>query len=80
MSNPKLGEKMLCAGTAACTADIMTFPLDVRIEKLLSITSLFKVSIYGTGGKSSSTNFRWNVSKEFSDWFGPSFSKLDASI
>ena len=30
-NEPKLGEKMLCAGTAACIADIATFPLDVRL-------------------------------------------------
>ncbi len=29
-NEPKLGEKMLFAGTAACVADIATFPLDVR--------------------------------------------------
>lgn len=28
--SPKMLEKMVCAGTAACTADIITFPLDVR--------------------------------------------------
>lgn len=33
-SEVKLGEKMLCAGTAACIADIVSFPLDVAKVRL----------------------------------------------
>ena len=34
---PGLGEKMLFAGTAACTADIVSFPLDVIIFFIIII-------------------------------------------
>jgi len=64
MSNTKvtensanLGEKMLCAGAAACTADIITFPLDVRVKKKrFKILVLFKPNFYRIGRKSSFTN------------------------
>lgn len=42
-NNTKLGEKMLCAGTAACTADIITFPLDVaKVRLQISSKSVIK--------------------------------------
>ncbi|CAG2168757.1 unnamed protein product [Oppiella nova] len=41
-TNVKMGEKMLCAGTAACMADIMTFPLDVAKVRLQIASSSVK--------------------------------------
>jgi solute carrier family 25 uncoupling protein 8/9 len=41
-TNVKMGEKMLCAGTAACVADIMTFPLDVAKVRLQIASSSVK--------------------------------------
>ncbi|KAI2805820.1 mitochondrial carrier [Blomia tropicalis] len=37
---PKMPEKMLCAGMAACTADIVSFPLDVAKVRLQISTSM----------------------------------------
>ncbi|CAG2101604.1 unnamed protein product [Medioppia subpectinata] len=41
-TNIKMGEKMLCAGTAACVADIITFPLDVAKVRLQIASSTVK--------------------------------------
>ena len=40
--NQKMGEKMVCAGSAACVADIMTFPLDVAKVRLQLSSSVVK--------------------------------------
>ena len=55
-SEPKMAEKMVCAGTAACAADIVTFPLDVRpIKWDLEIRESIAIGNCPTGCQSPST-------------------------
>lgn len=42
---PKLHQKMLCAGSAACIADIYTFPLDVHSDSCFTDNCSFLIMI-----------------------------------
>lgn len=66
-------EKMLCAGMAACTADIVSFPLDVNIYDIkLTIINILIINLKTclfhsindiTGGQSTITDIDVNGNK-----------------